>query len=448
MSDQDGGDEKRTIADLIGVMAALRTPVTGCPWDLEQDFAIDRALHHRGGLRGRRRHRARRSRRPQGRAGRSPAAGRLSRAPRRGAGALRLSRRRRGITTKMIRRHPHVFGDEEARTAGMAKGAWERIKAEERAGEGRRAGAAWWRQQARSRRSASLCRRARRHARPHARRQVAGQSRPGRFRLALACPRARQDEGGDGRAGSSAEGVRPSGSDTERRAYLPNCSNRSPGVRPGGPTRPRHRGGIRRPAVRDGQRRPPSAARPGGGAAAAPTTNSSAASPTSRPASPSRAAPPVSRPWTRWTATGTRCERLTGTSIDSALRRMPIVRTPGLSHTGTLPRPAARMIKEKEGGQCRTIAARSQPPQPQLQPRSCSPPPCPAAAQSFYEGQQIILLVGSGVGGGYDVYSRLVARHWAKHIPGKPTFVVQNHAGRRQPRRHQHARQHARPATA
>ena len=49
-----------------------------------------------------------------------------------------------------------------------------------------------------------------------------------------------------------------------------------------------------------------------------------------------------------------------------------------------------------------------------------------AAAQPFYEGKQITLVVGSGVGGGYDVYSRLVARHWAKHIPGKPTFVVQN----------------------
>ncbi len=50
----------------------------------------------------------------------------------------------------------------------------------------------------------------------------------------------------------------------------------------------------------------------------------------------------------------------------------------------------------------------------------------PARAQNFYEGKQITLLVGSGVGGGYDVYSRLVARHWSKHIPGKPTFVVQN----------------------
>jgi nucleoside triphosphate diphosphatase len=37
------------------------------------------------------------------------------------------------ITTKMIRRHPHVFGGAEARSAGMAKGMWNRIKAEEKA---------------------------------------------------------------------------------------------------------------------------------------------------------------------------------------------------------------------------------------------------------------------------------------------------------------------------
>ena len=37
------------------------------------------------------------------------------------------------ITTKMIRRHPHVFGDAKPRSAGMAKGMWEKIKAEEKA---------------------------------------------------------------------------------------------------------------------------------------------------------------------------------------------------------------------------------------------------------------------------------------------------------------------------
>src|SRR5690606_27188682 len=36
-------------------------------------------------------------------------------------------------TTKMIRRHPHVFGDAEARDKGMAKGAWDRTKQEEEA---------------------------------------------------------------------------------------------------------------------------------------------------------------------------------------------------------------------------------------------------------------------------------------------------------------------------
>jgi len=35
------------------------------------------------------------------------------------------------ITTKMVRRHPHVFGDEKARSAGIAKGFWEEMKAKE-----------------------------------------------------------------------------------------------------------------------------------------------------------------------------------------------------------------------------------------------------------------------------------------------------------------------------
>jgi MazG family protein len=38
-----------------------------------------------------------------------------------------------GITHKMIRRHPHVFGDAETRASGAKPGFWERIKAEERA---------------------------------------------------------------------------------------------------------------------------------------------------------------------------------------------------------------------------------------------------------------------------------------------------------------------------
>ena len=38
------------IERLLEIMAALRTPVTGCPWDLEQSFRDHRALHDRGSL--------------------------------------------------------------------------------------------------------------------------------------------------------------------------------------------------------------------------------------------------------------------------------------------------------------------------------------------------------------------------------------------------------------
>lgn len=52
--------------------------------------------------------------------------------------------------------------------------------------------------------------------------------------------------------------------------------------------------------------------------------------------------------------------------------------------------------------------------------------PVAASAQDFYAGKQVNMIVGSGAGGGYDAYARLVARHWPKHIPGNPTIVVQN----------------------
>src|SRR5882672_4225319 len=50
----------------------------------------------------------------------------------------------------------------------------------------------------------------------------------------------------------------------------------------------------------------------------------------------------------------------------------------------------------------------------------------PAAAEDFYAGKQITLVVGAGVAGGYDLQARLTARHLGKHIPGKPTVIVQN----------------------
>jgi tripartite-type tricarboxylate transporter receptor subunit TctC len=57
----------------------------------------------------------------------------------------------------------------------------------------------------------------------------------------------------------------------------------------------------------------------------------------------------------------------------------------------------------------------------------------PAAAQDsvaeFYKGKTVRLLVGVGVGSGYDINARLLARHLANHIPGNPTVIVQNQPG-------------------
>jgi nucleoside triphosphate diphosphatase len=121
------------ISRLIEIMAALRTPVTGCPWDLEQDFStiapytLEEAYEvadaiQRGDLDDLREElgdlllqvvfHARMAEEE---------------------GAFSFGDVVEAITTKMIRRHPHVFGDEDARSAGMAKGAWDRIKAEEKA---------------------------------------------------------------------------------------------------------------------------------------------------------------------------------------------------------------------------------------------------------------------------------------------------------------------------
>jgi tripartite-type tricarboxylate transporter receptor subunit TctC len=47
----------------------------------------------------------------------------------------------------------------------------------------------------------------------------------------------------------------------------------------------------------------------------------------------------------------------------------------------------------------------------------------------FYRGRQLNLIVGYGPGGGYDIYARLLARHFGKFIPGHPNVVVQNMPG-------------------
>jgi tripartite-type tricarboxylate transporter receptor subunit TctC len=51
------------------------------------------------------------------------------------------------------------------------------------------------------------------------------------------------------------------------------------------------------------------------------------------------------------------------------------------------------------------------------------------AVADFYKGGQVTIQVGYGAGGGYDVTTRLFARHFGKHIPGNPTVVVENMPG-------------------
>ena len=47
----------------------------------------------------------------------------------------------------------------------------------------------------------------------------------------------------------------------------------------------------------------------------------------------------------------------------------------------------------------------------------------------FYRGKTVTLSVGSGAGGGYDTYARVIARHLHKHIPGEPVVIVKNAPG-------------------
>ena len=53
----------------------------------------------------------------------------------------------------------------------------------------------------------------------------------------------------------------------------------------------------------------------------------------------------------------------------------------------------------------------------------------PAGAEDFYKDKTIRMLVGFSPGGGYDTYTRYIARYIGKYIPGKPTPVVQNMPG-------------------
>lgn len=130
-------DAAAAFAEFVAVIKALRTPGTGCPWDLEQDHrtlrpylieeayevldAIDRtddpALQEELGdlllqvvLHA------------------QVAADR---------GAFAIAEVVRGITQKMVRRHPHVFGSEQVSGSAEVLRNWEQIKAAERQAAGK-----------------------------------------------------------------------------------------------------------------------------------------------------------------------------------------------------------------------------------------------------------------------------------------------------------------------
>ena len=52
-----------------------------------------------------------------------------------------------------------------------------------------------------------------------------------------------------------------------------------------------------------------------------------------------------------------------------------------------------------------------------------------ASVEEFYKGKTIHFVVGASAGGGYDTYTRLIARHFPQYVPGKPSAVVQNMPG-------------------
>jgi tripartite-type tricarboxylate transporter receptor subunit TctC len=51
------------------------------------------------------------------------------------------------------------------------------------------------------------------------------------------------------------------------------------------------------------------------------------------------------------------------------------------------------------------------------------------AQDAFYKGKTVRIVVAFSAGGGFDAYSRMIARHMGKHIPGNPNVIVENMPG-------------------
>ena len=55
--------------------------------------------------------------------------------------------------------------------------------------------------------------------------------------------------------------------------------------------------------------------------------------------------------------------------------------------------------------------------------------PARSAADDFFRNKTVRIIVGFAPGGGFDIYSRAIARHMGRHVPGNPTFIVENMSG-------------------
>jgi ATP diphosphatase len=117
------------LARLLGIMAALRDPVSGCPWDVQQDFAsiapytIEEAYEVADAI------------------GRGDLGDLLLQVVFHAQmaseqGAFGFADVARGIGEKLVRRHPHVFGDAGRGDAESVRRSWEEIKRAERADAG------------------------------------------------------------------------------------------------------------------------------------------------------------------------------------------------------------------------------------------------------------------------------------------------------------------------
>lgn len=56
-------------------------------------------------------------------------------------------------------------------------------------------------------------------------------------------------------------------------------------------------------------------------------------------------------------------------------------------------------------------------------------PMCASAQEPFFKGKTVRIVVGFAAGGGFDTYTRAIARYWGRHIPGNPSIIVENMAG-------------------